>query len=101
MDSVNHYRPHRAIIRCKAKMKLLKLAEDDFDWAEPVAGTLLEEIAATLFQSHRWQAFYQQRCSKQKAKEAEDRLAHELAETYLTISKRRQDPVVQGFNALL
>ena len=102
MELVNHRRPHRAIVRCKAKMQLLKMADDCLDWNEPGIDTLLEELAATLFQSDRYWLLYKQCHSTQEAQEAEDRLANELATaTYRMISKLRQDPVVQSFNALL
>jgi hypothetical protein len=100
MELVNH-RPKRAVIRCKAKMQLLEAADDCSTWHEPIAEALLEELAATLFQSNRYQTLYQQCRSKLEANEVGDRLATELAESYRQIMKRRQDPVVQNFNILL
>lgn len=99
MESLNHH-PKRAVIRCQAKMQL-ETADDCFEWHEPIVETLLEELAATLFQSNRYQALYQQCRSKLEANEVGDRLARELAESYRQIMQRRNDRVVQGFNALL
>jgi hypothetical protein len=95
------YHPKRAVIRCKAKMQLLEADDDHFEWNEPIADALLEELAATLFQSNRYQTLYQQCGSKLEANKVGDRLAKELAGSYRHIMQRRNDPVVQGFNALL
>lgn len=100
MELVNHH-PKRAVIRCQAKMQLLKDDDDCSKWHEPIAEDLFEELAATLFQSIRYQALYQQCRSKLEANEVGDRLARELAESYRQITQRRKDLVVQGFNALL
>jgi len=100
MELVNH-RPKRAVIRCKAKMQLLETDDDCSKWHEPIAEDLFEELAATLFQSNRYQTLYQQCRSKLEAHEVSDRLAKELAESYRQITQRRQDPIVQGFNTLL
>ena len=106
MALINH-RPHRAAIRFKAKMRLLETtdscsgANDYYEWDHPEANPLLEELATTLFRSRQYQVFYEQRHSKQEAKQAEDRLAHELAETYQQIMRHRQESIVQSFNALL
>jgi len=100
MELVNHC-PKRAVIRCKAKMQLLEAADHSFGWDEPVANTLFEELATTLFQSHRYRALYQQCRSKLEARKVGDQLAHELAESYRHVMQRQQDSVVQSFNALL
>jgi hypothetical protein len=102
MELVNsHHRPHRAVIRCKVKIQLLETADDGFEWAEPGAEALLEELAATLFQSDRYRAMYEQCRSRNEAERVGDRLVNELVETYRHIWTRRQDPVVQSFNTLL
>jgi hypothetical protein len=101
MELANRHRPHRAVIRCKAKMRLLENISDNFNWDEPFDDTLLKELANGLFQSNQYQVFFEKFHSKQEAKDAEDRLAKELAETYQTILERHQDPVVQNLNALL
>ena len=101
MELVNRHRPHRAVIRCKAKMHLLETIDEHFDWDEPFDEALLKELAASLFQSSEYQVFFEQGVSKLKVKDVEDQLARELADTYQSILKRHQDPVVQGLNALL
>jgi hypothetical protein len=102
MDLVNHpHRPHRAVIRCQAKMLLLDGMQDCVDWLEPASDLLLSELAATLFQSDRYRNLYQQCRSKQEAGRVSDRLVKELVETFRIISERQCDPTVQGLNALL
>jgi hypothetical protein len=98
MESVNYNRPHRAVIRCKAKMRLLQIADECF---EAVDDTLLKELAATLLHSNYYQMLYQQCQSKQEAKSADTKLVSELVETYQQISKRQSDPRVLRLNALL
>ncbi|MBW4657975.1 MAG: hypothetical protein KME15_04825 [Drouetiella hepatica Uher 2000/2452] len=102
MALINH-RPHRAAIRFKAKMQLLETTDEFFgtDDCFESANPLLEELAATLFQSRQYLVFYEQHHSKQEAKQAEDRLAQELAGIYLQVMRHRQNPVVQSLNALL
>ena len=101
MEPANCHRPHRAVIRCKAKMLLLENIDDNFNWDEPFDDSLLKELAEGFFQSSQYQVFFEKSHSRQEAKEAEDRFARELAETYQTILERHQDPVVQSLNALL
>jgi hypothetical protein len=101
MESVNYKRPHRAIIRCKAKIQLLQIAADFGQWFEPVDETLLKELAANLFRSAQYQMLYELCQSKQDANYADDKLVGELVETYRQISQRRRDSIVQGLNALL
>lgn len=101
MELVNRHRPHRAVIRCKAKMLLLETIDETFDWEQPFDEGLLKELATGLFQSSQYQAFFEACLSKQEAKEVEDRLAQDLADTYRSIVQRHQDPVVQSLNALL
>lgn len=101
MELVDSHRPHRAVIRCKAKMQLMETADDCFRWNDPFDDTLLKDLAAGLFQSQQYRVFFEQQHSKSEVKEVEDRLAEELASTYRNILKRHQDPVVQSLNALL
>ncbi|PSB24199.1 hypothetical protein [Stenomitos frigidus] len=101
MELVNRHRPHRTVIRCKAKMRLLETIDENFDWEHPFDDTLLKELATGLFQSSQYQVFFENYLSKQKAKDVEDRLAQELADTYRSILQRHKDPVVQSLNALL
>ena len=101
MESVNYIRPMRSVIRCKAKMQLLQAASDPT--AEPlcISDELLRELAATVFNSSRYQTLLQYCRSQSDADAIEDRVAAELAETYQYIRQRQQDPVVQRLNALL
>ncbi len=100
MEPVNYRRPHRAIIRCKAKMQLLQTVNDCLDWFEE-NDILLKELAATLFYSDYYQALYE-RCQSQKdTNDADTALIEELVQTYLTISQHKLNPVVQRLNALL
>jgi hypothetical protein len=98
-----HHRPHRAAIRFKAKVQLLETTDEFFGTGDccESSNPLLEDLAATLFQSRQYRVFYEQPHSKREAKQAEDRLAQELAETYQQIMRHRQNPVVQSLNALL
>ncbi|PZU96453.1 MAG: hypothetical protein DCF32_21625 [Leptolyngbya sp.] len=82
-------------------MQLLETADDGFGWDAPFDDTLLKELATGLFQAKQYQSFFEQGHSKAEAKAVEDRLAEELADTYRSILKRHQDPVVQSLNALL
>ncbi len=100
MELISH-RPHRAAIRFKAKMQLLETTDEFFGTDDCCkSANLLEELATTLFQSRQYLVFYEQHHSKQEAKQAEDRLAQELGETYQQVMRHRQDPVVQSLNAL-
>ena len=101
MELVNRYRPHRAVVRCKAKMQLLETIDKNFDWDKPFDDVLLKELATSLFQSSRYQVFFEKCHAKQEAKDVEDRLAGEIAATYRTILQRHHDPIVQNLNALL
>lgn len=82
-------------------MQLMETADDCFGWDAPFDDTLLKELATGLFQSSQYQVFFAQHHSKSEAKAVEDRLAQELADTYRTILKRHQDPIIQSLNALL
>ncbi|XHX80115.1 MAG: hypothetical protein RBJ76_09370 [Stenomitos frigidus ULC029] len=101
MAPVNYHRPHRSVIRCKAKMHLLETVDDSFDWDEASIDLLLRELSTSLFQSSQYQVFFERTHSPQEAKEVEDQLAKELAETYWSLLQRQQDPIVQSLNALL
>ncbi|MBW4692759.1 MAG: hypothetical protein KME27_13455 [Lyngbya sp. HA4199-MV5] len=101
MELANRHRPHRAVIRCKAKMLLLETIDEQFDWGKPFDETLLKELATGLFQSNQYQTFFETCLSRQEAKDVEDRLAQALADTYRNILERYQDPLVRSLNALL
>jgi len=101
MELVNSHHPRRAILRCKAKMQLLQAADDNcFDWPE-VTDALLNQLAATLFESTHYQALYQGCQSKQQAGLVDQQLVAELVSTYQHLLERQQDPVVQSLNARL
>lgn len=101
MEFVNRYRPHRAVIRCQAKMQLLETADDCQIWGEHLDETLLKELAASLFQAQSYRIFFEECHSKHEVNEVEAMLAQELADTYRTIVSRSQHPVVQSLNSLL
>lgn len=84
-------------------MQLLETTDEFFGTNDccKSSNPLLEELAITLFQSRQYLVFHEQPHSKQEAKQAEDRLAQELAETYQQVMRHRQDPVIQRLNALL
>lgn len=82
-------------------MQLLETADECCGWDAPFDDTLLKELAKGIFQSSQYQPFFEQGHSKAEVKAVEDRLAEELADTYRSILKRYQDPVVQSLNALL
>ena len=100
MESFNCKRPHRAIVRCKAKMQLLEMGFSAFEESDPVDDALLKDLAAALFQSNQYHALNEQ-CQSKEANGAEGTLVNELVKTYQQISKRRQEPIVQRLNALL
>lgn len=97
------YIPIRAIVRCKAKQKLMQM-QSDLDIVEVLATldeALFQEIATTLLQSEPYQLLYRNCRSKQEAAAIEDRLATELATTYRTIVLQQHNPLVQRLNELL
>ncbi|MBW4469761.1 MAG: hypothetical protein KME45_05080 [Stenomitos rutilans HA7619-LM2] len=101
MELANRHRPHRAVVRCKAKMLLLETIDEQFDWDCPFDDTLLKELATGLFQSRQYQLCFEKCLSKQEAQSVEDQLANALADTYRNLLQRHQDPIVQRLNALL
>lgn len=100
MEPVNHRRPHRAIIRCKAKMQLLQTVNDCSDWFEE-NDILLKELAATLFYSARYQALYERCESQTDTNNTDEILIKELVQTYHHVAQRQLNPVIQRLNALL
>lgn len=102
MDSAS-YIPMRAVVRCKAKQKLLQM-QSDLDSPGPFEAldeALFQELAATLFQSEQYQTLYRICQSKREASAVEDQLAAELAKTYWTIAQQQQNALVRQLNALL
>jgi UDP-galactopyranose mutase len=101
MEQVNHKRPHRAIVRCKAKMHLLQTDFNSFEEAELLDDVLLKDLAATLFQSSRYEVLCKQCQTSQDVNIVEKQLVNELVRTYRQISKRQWEPIIQRLNALL
>jgi len=100
MEFINYRRPHRAVLRCKAKMQLLQTFDDRSDWLEP-DDTLLKQLATALFHSPYYQTLYQRCESPQAVSQADAVLIAELVHTYHQIAERKLSPVVQRLNALL
>ena len=100
MESINYRRPHRALLRCKAKMQLLQTFDNRSDWLEP-DDTLLKQLATALFHSSYYQTLYQHCDSPQAISQADAILIAELVHTYHQIAERKLSPVVQRLNALL
>ncbi|MBD2019860.1 hypothetical protein H6F43_06615 [Leptolyngbya sp. FACHB-36] len=101
MDS-SSYIPMRAVVRCKAKQKLLQI-QSDLDSPGPFEAldeALFQELAATLFQSEKYH-LHRDCQSKREASAVEDQLAVELANTYSTIVQQQQNALVRQLNALL
>ncbi len=97
------YLPMRAVVRCKAKQRLLQM-QDELETDErfdTIDEHLFKEIASTLFQSDRYQSLYHAYRSKREALAVEDQLAAELVEIYQTIALQQQNTLVQRLNALL
>jgi glutamate-1-semialdehyde aminotransferase len=101
MEQVNYKRPHRMMICGKAKMQILQAADASYEWFEEVDDRLLKELAATLFQSERYQVLFARCQSKPDVIQTEDQLVNELVATYQQVLERQRDPIVQGLNALL
>lgn len=97
---VNYKRPHRAIVRSKAKLQLLQSAHTDFQWSE-TDDALLNDLATTLFQSNHYQRLYSQCQSKPDIYKTNRQLITELVDAHRQISERKQDGTIQRLNALL
>jgi len=83
-------------------MHLLQAAfEQDESVSSPVNEDLINELAATLFNSGSYQNLSQPCDSRQQADDIEEQVALKLAETYQQLHKRQQEPLVQQLNRLL
>lgn len=100
MELANPLYPMRAVIRCKAKQQLL-LALSEAGDAAALDESLLNDIAATFFQSEQGQAIYTPFHSREAVNVTEDEIATEIVTIYQQIMAHRQSPVVQHLNALL
>ncbi len=100
MEQVNFKRPHRAIVRCQAKMHLLKTSFNQFEETEPIDDALLKDLTTTLFRANP-HSVSDQLSSPHPAVTTEQQLVDELVQTYRRISQRQQEPIVQRLNALL
>ncbi|MDX2216651.1 MAG: hypothetical protein SFY66_25530 [Oculatellaceae cyanobacterium bins.114] len=98
-DSVGSAYPMRALVRHKAKAKLLEGVELQDD-CPLVDEALLRDLATTLFQSNQAQELYAQCHSRQEADEVENRFAAELVDIYQQIKRQKTDPLVQLLNEL-
>jgi hypothetical protein len=92
--------PKRAVIRCKAKQRLMM--EMDGQWhSEFLDEELFNDLSHTLFQSPQFEKLRQPYGSKSERCAVEDWAAMELAIAYRRITQQRQDERVQNLNALL
>ncbi|MBD2461320.1 hypothetical protein H6G89_09700 [Oscillatoria sp. FACHB-1407] len=100
IDPVGSAYPMRALVRHKAKAKLIEGIEFQDD-CPLVDEDLLRDLATTLFQSKQAQDLYTQCHSRHEADEIENRFATELVETYKQIKQQEANPLVQLLNGLL
>ncbi|WP_416666369.1 hypothetical protein [Egbenema bharatensis] len=100
MEQVNFKRPHRAIVRCQAKMHLLEISFNQSEETEPIDDALLKDLTTTLFQSNP-HSIMDEPLSSHPNVTSEQQLVDELVQTYQHISQRQQEPIVQRLNALL
>jgi len=101
MELANPIYPMRAVVRCKAKTHLLRLTATRYEAFLPLDEALFKDIATNLFKSDRGTDLYQGCRSKREAGAIEDRVAAELAETYVQIKLNQDNPMVQQLNSLL
>ena len=99
MELVSFY-SMRSVIRCRAKQRLL-IDPDYSESIESIDDSLLKELAATLFQTKRYQPLIAGCDLKQELVSLENALIAELAATYLTLWQQRSQPIIQHLNSLL
>lgn len=101
MELTHPLYPMRAVIRCQARQQALtansQYGSEATGWDE----ALLNDVAATLFESEQGQQLLIPYWSQQAVNQAEAELATAIATTYQQIMEQRQSPVVQELNALL
>ncbi len=90
----------RSVIRCRAKQRLL-IDPDYSESIESIDDSLLEELAATLFQTQRYQPLIAGCDSEPELVHLENALIAELVATYLTLWHQRSQPMIQHLNSLL
>jgi hypothetical protein len=100
MELANPLYPMRAVIRCKAQQQLVLDLNPSGDVAV-LDEQLLNEIAATFFQSEQGQTLYTPFHSREAVNAAEDEIATGIVTIYQQIMAQRQSLVVQSLNALL
>jgi vacuolar-type H+-ATPase subunit C/Vma6 len=90
----------RSVVRCRAKQRLL--IDPDYSAAiESIDDDLLQEIAATLFQTEAYQPLTTGCDSEPELAKLENALIAELVATYLTFWQQRSQPMIQHLNSLL
>ncbi len=92
--------PKRAVIRCKAKQRLMTDIHGQWT-SEYLDEELFNDLSNTLFQSPQYQKLRQPYASKAERCTVEDWAAMELAIAYRRITQQRQDLLIQSLNALL
>lgn len=100
IDPVGSAYPMRALVRYKAKARLIEGVELQND-CSLVDEDLLRDLATTLFQSQQVQELYEQHHSRLEADAIENHFANELVETYWHIKRQQSNPLVQLLNGLL
>jgi len=91
--------PMRAVVRCKAKQKML--AESDVtSFCMSIDESLLKELTNTLFCSDNYLNQYQHCRSQAEADAIADQMATELSLTYQQIKQQQNDSVIQKLNTL-
>lgn len=100
MELVNPIYPMRAIIRCKAKQRLMTNL-DGSGAAAPFDEALFRELAVTLFGASQWDCLYEPCQTQADAAAIEDLASLELAASYRRIVQQQQHPLIQQLNALL
>ena len=100
MEPVSNAYPMRALVRHKAKSRLMQGA-DAWENCIVIDEELLRDLATTVFQNQQAQAFHSQPHSRQEADEIENQLAIEVAESYQRIKQQQSHPLVQWLNGLL
>lgn len=97
MELVRQTSPKRAVIKCKAKIRLLADSIVGLT-AMPFDEALFVDLVKTLFRADDLNQRYE---NQQVARQIEERFVVQLVEMYKRIKLRQQDSIVQQLNALL